>query len=231
MKGVPSVNSIQPLGDCALLVSFEALIDPDINRCVHALRHWLLQQHAQDIFEAVPAYHSLAVHYSPSRIGFESLSKIIREADFSGSLQSMDTRRIELPVCYDLRVAPDLEWLAGSTRLSVEDVVALHSGAEYRVYFLGFKPGFAYLGGLHPRLHCPRKDSPRLSVPAGSVGIGGAQTGIYPHCTPGGWQIIGRTATPLFNAKQEPPCLLQPGDLLHFKPIGFDEYLQQGGTP
>ena len=231
MSGVAPVNSIQPLGDCALLVSFVARIDPDINRCVHALRHWLLQNHAQDILEAVPAYHSLAVHYSPSRIGFESLSKIIREADFSGSLQSMDTRRIELPVCYDLRVAPDLEWLAGSTRLSVEDVVALHSGAEYRVYFLGFKPGFAYLGGLHPRLHCPRKDSPRLSVPAGSVGIGGAQTGIYPHCTPGGWQIIGRTATPLFNAEQEPPCLLQPGDLLHFKPIGFDEYLQQGGTP
>ena len=231
MKRVPTVNSIQPLGDSALLVSFEARIDPDINRCVHALRHWLLLHHAQDVLEAVPAYHSLAVHYSPARTAYESLAKTIREADFSGSLQNMDTRRIELPVCYDPRVAPDLEWLAGKRGLSMDEVVAIHSGAEYRVYFLGFKPGFAYLGGLDLRLHCPRKDTPRHSVPAGSVGIGGAQTGIYPHCTPGGWHIIGRTAAPLFSPEQEPPCLLQPGDLLHFKPIGFDEYLQQGGTP
>jgi KipI family sensor histidine kinase inhibitor len=126
-------------------------------------------------------------------------------------------------------VAPDIEWLAEQAKLRVDDVVALHSQAVYRVYFLGFKPGFAYLGGLNPRLHTPRKDTPRLAVPAGSVGIGGAQTGVYPQSTPGGWQLIGRTATALFNPDQDPPCLLQPGDQLRFKPISLDEFLQQGG--
>ncbi|HWR95249.1 MAG TPA: 5-oxoprolinase subunit PxpB [Arenimonas sp.] len=231
MREAHAIEAIQPLGDSALLVSFAARIDPDVNRCVHALRHWLLQNLAQDILETVPAYHSLAVYYSPFHTGFEKLSQAIRAADFSASLQQVAARTIELPVCYDPRVAPDIDWLAGQAKLSVDEVVALHSGAVYRVYFLGFKPGFAYLGGLHPRLHTPRKATPRLAVPAGSVGIGGAQTGIYPQSTPGGWQIIGRTPTPLFNPDQDPPCLLQPGDQLRFKPIGWDEFLLQGGEP
>jgi KipI family sensor histidine kinase inhibitor len=229
MSEARAIESIQPLGDSALLVNFAARIDPDINRCVHALRHWLLQNLAQEILEAVPAYHSLAVYYSPMHTGFEALSQAIRAADFSAALQQVAARTIELPVCYDPRVAPDIDWLAGQAKLSVDEVVALHSSAVYRVYFLGFKPGFGYLGGLHPRLHTPRKDTPRLAVPAGSVGIGGAQTGVYPQSTPGGWQIIGRTATPLFSPDQDPPCLLQPGDQLRFKPISLDEFLRQGG--
>lgn len=229
MSEAHAIEAIQPLGDSALLVSFTARKDPDINRSVHALRQWLLQNLAPDILEVVPAYHSLAVYYSPVQISFEVLALAIRGADFSASLQQMDLRCIELPVCYDPRVAPDIDWLAGQAKLSVEEVVALHSGAEYRVYFLGFKPGFAYLGGLHPHLHTPRKDTPRLAVPAGSVGIGGAQTGVYPQSTPGGWQIIGRSPAALFNPERDPPCLLQPGDRLRFKPITWDEYLLQGG--
>ena len=229
MSAAYAIEDIQPLGDCALLVSFAARIDPDINRCVHGLRHWLLHNPAIDILEAVPAYHSLAVYYAPAQIRFEALAQAIRDADFSTCLLQMDARCIDLPVCYDPRVAPDIEGLAEQAKLRVDDVVALHSQAVYRVYFLGFKPGFAYLGGLHPRLHTPRKDTPRLAVPAGSVGIGGAQTGVYPQSTPGGWQLIGRTATALFNPDQDPPCLLQPGDQLRFKPISLDEFLQQGG--
>lgn len=231
MSDVHAIEDIQPLGDCALLVSFAARIDPDVNRCVHALRHWLLQNLAPDILEAVPAYHSLAVYYSPMHTSFEALSQAIRGSGFSASLQQKATHSIELPVCYDPRVAPDIEWLAGQAKLGIDEVVSLHSEAVYRVYFLGFKPGFAYLGGLHPRLHTPRKDTPRLAVPAGSVGIGGAQTGVYPQSTPGGWQLIGRTATQLFNPEQDPPCLLQPGDQLRFKPISWDEYLLLGGEP
>jgi len=231
MSEACAIEDIQPLGDCALLVSFPARIDPDINRSVHALRHWLLHNPAIDIIEAVPAYHSLAVYYSPAQIRYEALAQVIRDADFSSTLLDTDTRSIELPVCYDPRVAPDIEWLAAQAKLSIDDVVALHSQAVYRVYFLGFKPGFAYLGGLHPRLHTPRKDTPRLAVPAGSVGIGGAQTGVYPQSTPGGWQLIGRTATALFSPQQDPPCLLQPGDQLRFKPISLDEFLRQGGAP
>lgn len=229
MSRAYAIETIQPLGDSALLVSFAARIDPDINRSVHALRHWLQRNLAQDILETVPAFHSLAVHYSPLHISYAALSEAIRGADFDAALQRLDARRIEIPVCYDPRVAPDIGWLADQAKLSIEEVVALHSGAEYSVYFLGFKPGFAYLGGLHPRLHTPRKDTPRLSVPGGSVGIGGAQTGIYPQPTPGGWQIIGRTPTALFSPEREPPCLLQPGDQLRFKPITLDEFLQQGG--
>jgi len=231
MNETRAIEDIQPLGDCALLVSFAARIDPDINHSVHALRHWLLRNLAADVLEAVPAYHSLAVHYSPLQISFEALARAIRSADFSSTLLDTDTRSIELPVCYDPRVAPDIGWLAAHAKLSVDEAVALHSGADYRVYFLGFKPGFAYLGGLHPRLHTARKDTPRLAVPAGSVGIGGAQTGIYPQSTPGGWQIIGLSPTALFSPERDPPCLLQPGDRLRFKPISWDEFLLLGGEP
>jgi len=122
-------------------------------------------------------------------------------------------RRVEIPVRYD---GPDLADVAAHCRLSPDEVVRRHSAAEYVVYFIGFQPGFAYLGGLDQALHTPRRAEPRVAVPAGSVGIGGAQTGIYPLATPGGWQLIGRTALPLFDPQAEPPTLLAPGDRVRF---------------
>jgi inhibitor of KinA len=131
---------------------------------------------------------------------------------------------VELPVCYGGEFGPDLGEVAGHCGLSEPEVIARHSGAEYRVYMLGFAPGFAYLGGLDPAIAAPRRQTPRLKVPAGSVGIAGLQTGIYPLETPGGWQIIGRSPQRLFRPGQEEPCLLKPGDRLRFVPIDLAAY-------
>jgi KipI family sensor histidine kinase inhibitor len=122
-------------------------------------------------------------------------------------------RQVDIPVRYD---GPDLDHVAAHCGLSANEVVQRHTAAEYVVYFLGFQPGFAYLGGLDEALHTPRRAEPRLSVPAGSIGIGGAQTGIYPLATPGGWQLIGHTDMPLFDPQAEPPTLLAPGDRVRF---------------
>lgn len=126
------------------------------------------------------------------------------------------SRTIDIPVCYDADFGLDLEWLARETRLTIEQVIALHIGATYQVHFLGFLPGFAYMGGLPQPLRVPRHTSPRTRVPAGSVAIAGAQTGIYPSDTPGGWRILGRTPLTIFDPAREQPSLLLPGDTVRF---------------
>jgi len=139
-----------------------------------------------------------------------------------------------IPVCYDLDHAPDLATLANAVQKSVEEVIALHTQKPYRIYFLGFLPGFLYLCGLDKQLHFPRKEKPLLEVPKGSIGIGGMQTGIYPNSSPGGWHLIGRTPLSLFDAKLQPPCFAAPGDWISFKSIDsktfeiIDEQSNQG---
>jgi KipI family sensor histidine kinase inhibitor len=125
---------------------------------------------------------------------------------------------VEIPVCYGLEYGPDLDAVAAHCGLSPDEVIARHTAAEYRVYMLGFSPGFPYLGGLDPNIAAPRRETPRIKVPAGSVGIAGMQTGIYPLESTGGWQIIGRTPMRLFDPGLEEPCLLRPGDRLRFVP-------------
>jgi KipI family sensor histidine kinase inhibitor len=129
---------------------------------------------------------------------------------------------VDVPVHYGGEYGPDLKTVADHTGLSVKEVVERHAGGHYVVFFLGFQPGFAYMGGLEDALHTPRRSEPRLEVPAGSVGIGGAQTGIYPATSPGGWQLIGRTALKLFDPSRNPPTLLQPGDRVRFTVAGMD---------
>lgn len=126
--------------------------------------------------------------------------------------------QLDVPTCYGGSAGPDLSAVAAHTGLTEAEIIELHSGAEYQVYCLGFQPGFAYLGGMDTRLAMPRKSTPRLLTHAGSVGIGGRQTGIYPAASPGGWQIIGRTELSLFDIAKSPPCLLQPGDTIRFVP-------------
>ena len=135
-----------------------------------------------------------------------------------------ETNPIEIPVCYGSDFGPDLDALAAHTKLDVREVIARHTGAEYRVAMLGFMPGFPYLLGLDPGLHTPRRSTPRTRVPAGSVAIGGAQTGIYPRELPGGWQLIGRTPLQLFDAKRAPPALLRPGQYVRFRAIEAGEF-------
>jgi KipI family sensor histidine kinase inhibitor len=147
---------------------------------------------------------------------YETLAAELESGWDAAEPTDMDSAEIEIPVRYGGADGPDLVALAKHTGLSVDEVVKRHTQAEYVVFFLGFQPGFAYLGGLDPALAMPRRAEPRIEVPAGSVGIGGAQTGIYPAASPGGWQLLGRTELKLFDPARNPPTLMQPGDRVRF---------------
>ena len=170
--------------------------------------------------EVVPGMHNLTVDLDPAAPDLERLLDRMRGDWQEAAATSTSPRRVEIPVDYGADDGPDLELVARHTGLSPEEVVRLHSAGEYTVYFLGFLAGFAYLGGLDPRLATPRRADPRRVVPAGSVAIGGAQTGVYPLNSPGGWQLIGRTSLTLFDPGRSAPSLLSPGDTVRFLPRG-----------
>ena len=219
---------IEPLGDCALLVELGERIDAAINAQAIALADVLRAAHLADVFDIAPAYASVCVRYTPTRA--DACARLI--AEISALAERTTTPAadlperacVEVPVCYGGEFGPDLDDVAQRAELHAREVVARHAGAEYRVAMLGFAPGFPYLLGLDPTLHTPRRASPRLRVPTGSVAIGGAQTGIYPRELPGGWHIIGRTPLRLFDATREPPALLAPGQLVRFRAIGAEEF-------
>ncbi len=150
-----------------------------------------------------------------------ALTDRLRAAWDAASAAPAAGREVEIPVQYGGEFGPDLDVVAKHTGLPAEEVVRRHAAGDYVVFFLGFQPGFAYMGGLEEKLHAPRRAEPRLEVPVGSVGIGGAQTGIYPATSPGGWQLIGRTDVPLFDPTRTPPTLLQPGDRVRFIVAGM----------
>jgi len=159
--------------------------------------------------------------FDPLEADRDALSKLLQETwDAAGEAPAAG-RDVEIPVQYGGEFGPDLGAVASHTGLGVREVIERHSSGQYVVFFLGFQPGFAYMGGLDEALHTPRRASPRLEVPAGSVGIGGEQTGIYPATSPGGWQLIGRTELPLFDPARRPPTLLQPGDRVRFTIAGI----------
>lgn len=215
----------KPAGDSAVLVELGDAIDPAINRRVHALAEainnlTLAEEAASPIGEAVPAYSSVLVQYDPLVMDYTLVVDWIQSL-----LQQLSAaplvapRRVEIPTRYGGECGPDLEFVARSHNLSPAEVIRIHSQAEYTVYLLGFLPGFPYLGGLDERIATPRLEKPRRRVPAGSVGIAGQQTGIYPLESPGGWQLIGRAQVCLFDPLRHPPALLAPGDLLKFVPV------------
>jgi inhibitor of KinA len=188
--------------------------------------------------ELVPAYASVTVHYEPSAVPNDARSSDASSpyARFAAALQLAlaevredavpEARRIEIPVCYGGDFGPDLDEVARVRGMSPDEVVRLHSSAMYRVYMLGFAPGFAYLGGLPEAIAMPRRSEPRTAVPAGTVGIAGTQTGVYPLVLPGGWQLIGRTPRRMFDARLEPPTVLAAGDLVAFSAITHDEFVE-----
>ncbi|NJE53819.1 5-oxoprolinase subunit PxpB [Thermococcus sp. 21S9] len=214
--------NFKPLGDSALLVSFGEVIDEETNDRVHALARAIEKADFEWLVEVVPAYSSLAVIYEPELIDFEGVKRAIQGLEFSA--EKFKGRLVEIPVLYGGKYGPDLEFVAQYNGLTPEEVIEIHSKPVYRVYFLGFLPGFAYLGGMDERIATPRLEKPRLKVPAGSVGIAGKQTGIYPLESPGGWRLIGRTPLRLFDPSKEPPTLLQPGDRVKFVPIDEGEF-------
>ena len=202
------------LGDSALLCS---LSPPATLK--QQQRIWGLAKQAADwpeVAEVVPGMNNLTLILRRAVVDLDPVAQRILELWNAIDASSVDGREIEIPVVYGGNDGPDLEAVARHTGFSTREVIECHTGADYVVYFIGFMPGFAYMGGLDPALATPRHTQPRLSIAAGSVGIGGEQTGIYPLASPGGWQLLGRTSLALFDPAQQPPTLLRPGDHVRF---------------
>lgn len=215
-----------PCGDRALTVEFGNAIDPAINRRVNRFAAAVRALQLPGIVQVVPTYRSAMIEYDPllwpSDMLDEHLAPLLAmEGDAEG-----EGRQMEIPTLYK---GEDLADVAQHTGLSEEEVVARHAGALYTVYCVGFAPGFAYLGGLPPELATPRLSSPRTKVPAGSVAIGGQQTGVYPSDSPGGWRIIGQTYRQLFDPSRTEPSLLRAGDRVRFVPISAHEFKRGAG--
>lgn len=222
---------IYPLGERAATIRFGTGIDPDIHKRVRAMMSVLEEKPFPGLVEAAPAFTTVTVYYDPLRVGggaspFDAVCLHLREllSQVDDAHMEKPPRTVEIPVRYGGGLGPDLAEVAERNGLTPQEVIRIHSEPVYTVYMIGFAPGFPYLGGMPEQIAAPRKNSPRLKVPAGSVGIAGKQTGIYPLDTPGGWQIIGRTPLNLFRTDQSPPSLLLAGDLVRFRPIPQEEY-------
>jgi inhibitor of KinA len=214
-----------PNGDKMVLVEFAEEISPAVHSQVLSLASQLEFVPIGGVIEWIPSYRSLGVVYDPRQITYRELVARLQSLDISTpQVARPSLQRIEIPVCYGGAMGPDLSLVAEHHQLSPEEVVELHTTGDYRVYLLGFTPGFPYLGGMSARLATPRLAEPRLRVPAGSVAIGGNQTGIYPIESPGGWRLIGRTPLRLFDLERTPPFLLSAGDHVHFRAITPAEF-------
>jgi inhibitor of KinA len=224
---------LYPLGDAAIVLQFGDTINRQTHQTIQTFTAALEQQPFPGFREYVPAFTTVTVYYDPwivSRKGLEdpyacviqALTRILYQMRAQPGRTS--AKLVEIPVCYGGKWGPDLEVVAALNEISPEEVIRLHTREEYLVYMIGFAPGFPYLGGMNDRIAAARKDKPRSKVPAGSVGIAGKQTGIYPIPSPGGWQLIGRTPLVLFDPRRESPSLLQAGDHIRFVPITEKEF-------
>lgn len=222
---------ILPCGDCAVTVQIGTVISEEVNREVVAVLHALHQAAIQGVQELVPSYTSICIHYDPFLLSFDQLKEILSNLEITISMQAeAQAAVVQIPVCYGGEYGPDLSFVAEHNGLSVEEVIRRHSSGNYLVYMLGFLPGFAYMGGMDETIACPRLESPRTKIPAGSVGIAGAQTGIYPLNSPGGWQLIGRTPLKMFSlAGDAAQFALAAGDRVQFVPITEEQYLALEG--
>ncbi len=214
------------LGDRGLLVEFGGEISKEINYKVRRMHLGIRHASIEGIIETIPTYRSLLIVYNPLIIPLEKLKKEIKVIEMeSMDISLPEPRLIKIPVLYGGSYGPDLEFVANYHHISQDEVIHLHCSTTYLVYMIGFMPGFPYMGELPEKLITPRLKTPRISVPKGSVGIAQRQTGIYPMDSPGGWQILGRTPVELFDPNQEPPSLLQMGDLVQFYQISEKEFM------
>lgn len=221
---------IIPVNESALLVEFGNSIDYAVNASVYDLQSAIENSDlAPSVIELVPSYRSLMIEYDVAEYAYAAIHDQVNElvedpsvTHDSGPLADTDAH--EIPVAYGGDFGPDLESVASHSGLSMDEVVAIHSGTEYHIFMLGFAPGFPYLGGMDERIACPRLSTPRTLVPAGSVGIAESQTGVYPNASPGGWQLIGRTPIKLFDVDADPPAAMLPGAKVKFVPISHEAY-------
>ncbi len=215
-----SAARIVPAGDSVLIVELAERIDPAINAKAIAIAAAVNGAQLTGVRDVVPTYRSVAVYFDPLRTDYDALCALLeRESAADGPDISASREALRIPVCYGGDLGPDLDGVAAFASLSADEVVRLHCATIYRVFMLGFVPGFAYMGIVDDRIAVARHATPRVRVPAGSVGIAGVQTGIYPAETPGGWQIIGRTPVKPFDPERAEPFLLSAGDTVQFYPI------------
>lgn len=218
---------IRAAGDAALVLELPARVDADTSARIIAMAEAVRQRFGALVRDAVVGYHTMTVYFDPVTLDGRWLEAELADlAAAPGPVADTGSATVEVPVCYGGDFGPDLPAVAAFAGISEADVIGLHAGREYRVFVVGFVPGFAYMGSLDPRLAIPRRPSPRTRVPAGSVAIAAGQTGIYPMETPGGWHLIGRTPVAPFDPGRVEPVLFRPGDRVRFRPIPrqqFDE--------
>ena len=215
------------MGDRSLLVELGNRISPAINQEVQKLLRALDIHELKGVIELVPSYRSLMVIYDPLSISLAALKNRILDLHSSLDQSSLPSpRTLKIPVVYGGEYGPDLEWVAQYHHITPKEVIEFHTHGTYRVYMIGFTPGYPYLGELPDAIATPRRETPRTNVPQGSIGIAQKQTGIYPVDSPGGWQIIGRTPVKLFNPDRQPPSLLAMGDQVRFHAITAEEAAQ-----
>ncbi|SMF83206.1 inhibitor of KinA [Paenibacillus uliginis N3/975] len=229
-----------PLGDSAVLIELGQVISESVHRQVHAASQYIENHPFPGYIECIPSFTTVSIHYDllklPRRDGVSSSFEVVCSLlnELLSEIEIQEERSpvvVDIPVCYEEEYGPDLEVVATINELTPEEVIHIHTGQDYLIYALGFTPGFPYVGGVSEQISAPRKSTPRLKVPSGSVGIAGNQTGIYPIETPGGWQIIGRTPLALFLPEQYPPTLLEGGQYIRFRRIDREEFsFLRGGS-
>jgi inhibitor of KinA len=232
--------SVYPSGDQAMTISFGSTLSVEANERVIQLYHHLTEQRKKFWIDIIPAYSSITIIYDLVSIrryhspAYEWIKKELMEVlEELQAAVNITRRTIQVPVCYDLRFGSDIKRICAAKKITKEELIALHTARSYRVFMIGFLPGFAYMGSVEDKIAMPRLAKPRTQVAAGSVGIAGNQTGIYPLDSPGGWNIIGRTPLQLFHPNQSSLTLLQPGDEVKFVSITMDEFktLQPSNEP
>lgn len=226
---MPTDLQFFPAGDRAVLVQLGNAIDEAVNDRVRALYRAVLAAADPAIIEAVPAYTTVLVHYRPEVRSFAGMKAFLTDLaakTAADSTAETGRRTLVIPVCYGLHFGPDLWEMEEKLNLSRQEIIDIHSGRDYRIYMMGFLPGFVYLGGMDSRIAYPRLKKPRLRIDAGAVGIAGGQTGIYPSVSPGGWRIIGNTPIRLFDPAKDPAVPVSAGDAIRFRPISVDEWYE-----
>jgi KipI family sensor histidine kinase inhibitor len=220
---------IIPAGDNALVIMLGNKIEEALNKRIHSIALAIEEAKPEWLIEVVPTYTTICIYYDPILINYEKLKREVKSF-LKAKAREKKSRIVDILVAYGKENGPDLEFVARYNNLSIEEVIEIHSKPLYRVYMLGFLPGFAYLGGMDERIATPRLEEPRVKVPAGSIGIAEKQTGFYSIESPGGWRLIGKTPLKLFDQSKEPPTLVLPGDYIKFTPIdkeGFNEFLER----